>query len=63
MRRSDDNEEALRQRLVAYHEQTKPLAAYYEHQGILHRVDAAKMPREVWGQIATILDQHEGRKA
>ena len=29
IRRPDDNEEALKTRLAAYHEQTKPLAEYY----------------------------------
>ena len=29
IRRPDDNEDALKARLAAYHEQTKPLADYY----------------------------------
>ena len=29
IRRPDDNEDALKTRLAAYHEQTKPLAEYY----------------------------------
>lgn len=29
MKRSDDNEESLKARLIAYHEQTKPLAEFY----------------------------------
>ena len=38
-RRSDDNENVVRSRLVAYHEQTSPLADYYKQQGIFHQID------------------------
>ena len=33
MKRSDDNAEALKKRLQAYHEQTKPLVSYYNKRG------------------------------
>ncbi|MEO1329760.1 MAG: adenylate kinase [Pseudomonadota bacterium] len=39
-RRADDNAETVRARLVAYHEQTAPLVAFYEAKGVLSRVDA-----------------------
>src|SRR5690606_18366140 len=35
VRRADDNEETVRQRLVAYHVDTAPLIAYYENRGKL----------------------------
>lgn len=38
-RRPDDNAETVRQRLSAYHEQTAPLSAYYEQQGVLRSLD------------------------
>ncbi len=38
-RRADDNAATVRERLKAYHAQTEPIAAYYEKQGILKRVD------------------------
>lgn len=38
-RRADDNAETVRARLVAYHEDTAPLIAYYEARGKLHEVD------------------------
>ena len=38
-RRSDDNEEAVRSRLVAYHGQTAPLLPYYRKQNVLKTVD------------------------
>ena len=37
--RDDDNAEALRRRLVAFREQTAPLLAYYQLQGVLRTVD------------------------
>jgi adenylate kinase len=36
--RSDDNLESIRQRLKVYHDQTAPLIAYYEKQGVVRRV-------------------------
>jgi adenylate kinase len=37
--RDDDNAEALRRRLVTFREQTAPLIAYYQLQGVLRTVD------------------------
>jgi adenylate kinase len=36
--RSDDNLESIRTRLKVYHDQTQPLIAYYEKQGVVRRV-------------------------
>ncbi len=36
--RSDDNLESIKTRLKVYHEQTQPLIAYYERQGVVRRV-------------------------
>ena len=38
-RRADDNESTVLQRLGAYHEQTAPLAEWYDAKGIFHRID------------------------
>ncbi len=38
-RRSDDNEETVKSRLKAYHEQTAPLLPFYEDKGLLRVVD------------------------
>jgi adenylate kinase len=38
--RDDDREEVIRHRLSVYHQDTAPLAEYYEKSGLLHRVDA-----------------------
>ncbi|MBI1722565.1 MAG: adenylate kinase [Gemmatimonadetes bacterium] len=36
--RSDDNLQSIRQRLMVYQEQTAPLVAYYDGQGVVRRV-------------------------
>ena len=38
-RRADDNKETVQSRLAAYHEQTSPLAEWYENRGVFHRVN------------------------
>ena len=38
-RRADDNEETVLSRLHAYHEQTSPLAEWYNERGILYNID------------------------
>jgi adenylate kinase len=42
IQRDDDTEEAIRNRLQEYHEQTEPLKDYYEERGILVTVDASQ---------------------
>jgi len=44
LQRADDNEETIRQRLEAYHKQTRPLIEYYRGQGVLHIIDGNKGP-------------------
>ena len=39
VQREDDNEETVRNRLSAYHEQTAPLADWYQDRGVLVRID------------------------
>jgi adenylate kinase len=41
IQRDDDREEVIRRRLSVYHEDTAPLAEYYEKSGLLHKVDAS----------------------
>jgi adenylate kinase len=45
--RADDNEDTIRQRLVAYEEQTSPLVEYYRKKGMLHVVDGSKEPEVI----------------
>ena len=41
-RRADDNESTVLQRLGAYHEQTSPLAEWYDAKGIFHRINGER---------------------
>ena len=47
VQREDDTEEAIRNRLETYHEETEPLKDYYEEKGILVTVDATQDIDEV----------------
>ncbi|MBI5499707.1 MAG: adenylate kinase [Deltaproteobacteria bacterium] len=49
--RDDDKEATIRNRLKVYHDQTSPLAEYYERQGVLRRVAGDGKPEEVRGRI------------
>ena len=55
VQREDDKPETIRNRLAVYHEQTAPLADYYDNLGLLHRFDGSAAPAEVFTHIrATI---------
>jgi adenylate kinase len=53
--RSDDNEEAIQQRLALYDEMTKPLFDYYAGSNRLYKVDGTRAPEEVFNQIEEIV--------
>ncbi len=55
-RRPDDNEEALRTRLMAYYKDTSPLIGYYYAKGKLKRIDGLGEIEEVAARIAGALD-------
>lgn len=62
MRRSDDNAEALKKRLEAYHQQTRPLASYYALRGIHYKIDATLSASRVFENIDSIfLSQRQQR--
>lgn len=42
IQRPDDNEMAIRNRLRIYHDQTKPVIAFYRDKGVLREIDASK---------------------
>ncbi|EFN79144.1 Adenylate kinase isoenzyme 2, mitochondrial [Harpegnathos saltator] len=54
IKRSDDNAEALKKRLVTYHTQTQPLVDYYALQGIHYYVNAAQTTDKVFKDIDQI---------
>jgi adenylate kinase len=53
--RDDDKPEVIRNRLDRYHTETEPLVAYYEGQGILHRIDGGAPPDDVAEGIRAVL--------
>ena len=56
-RRADDSEETVRTRLAAYHEQTSPLATWYEQKGLLHRIDGNASIDEVGVRISKVINE------
>ena len=54
-RRPDDNEEALRTRLMAYYKDTSPLIGYYYAKNKLKRIDGLGEIDEVAGRISDAL--------
>ncbi|XP_023712651.1 adenylate kinase [Cryptotermes secundus] len=62
IRRDDDNVDALKKRLEAYHKQTKPLIDYYSFRGIHYRIDAAESAANVFGCIDKIFLENCARK-
>ena len=55
IRRADDNEETVRARLKAYHEQTAPIAQFYGDLGILFSVDGMADIDVVSRQLESII--------
>ena len=61
VQRADDRPEVVKQRLVAYERQTKPLSDYYRRQGVLETVDGAASMEEVSRKLARIVDRVASR--
>jgi adenylate kinase len=53
--RADDSPEVIRQRLVAYRNQTEPLLAYYAPGGRLKTVDGLGTVEEIFARIQKVL--------
>jgi adenylate kinase len=56
VQREDDKPEVVQQRLMVYHEQTRPLMDFYEAEGLLQRIDASGAPAQVARRVIEILD-------
>lgn len=54
-RRADDNEETVRGRLKAYHDQTAPIVAYYSGKGNLTSIDGMAAIEEVTAKLSDII--------
>jgi adenylate kinase len=53
--RSDDNEQTIRQRLVTYENQTRPLIDYYARQKLLHDFKGDGAPETITRQLCEFL--------
>jgi adenylate kinase len=49
--REDDREDVIRTRLQVYHDQTEPLIAYYDGEGLLRRFDGRRSADDVHAHI------------
>ena len=58
--RADDTPEVIRQRLVAYREQTQPLLEYYGRRGLLRSIDGLGSVDEVFERAKAVLDAATG---
>ncbi|KAH6670056.1 adenylate kinase 1 [Halenospora varia] len=56
VQRSDDNAEALKKRLVTYHQQTSPVVGYYQKTGIWKGIDASQEPGQVWKSLLGVFE-------
>jgi adenylate kinase len=54
IRRPDDKAEVVKQRLVAYNQQTKPVIDHYKH-GDFHNINADRPPAEITREIERIV--------
>ncbi len=60
--RDDDRPEVIRERLRAYHAQTRPLVDYYRSQGVLDTIEGSGAPPEVYERIrAAVRRRQEAR--
>lgn len=62
IRRLDDNEDTLKQRLHSYHTYTMPLMQYYQKSGVLTRVNASEKADVVYSNIKEVFDKATARK-
>ena len=53
--RADDKPEVIRQRLVAYRQQTEPLLQYYGKKGLLKSVDGLGTVDQIFERIEKVL--------
>jgi len=58
--RADDQPEVIRQRLVAYRQQTEPLLDYYGKAGLLTSVDGLGSVDEIFDRMKAVLDPIAG---
>jgi adenylate kinase len=55
--RADDRPDVIRQRLVAYRQQTEPLLAYYAKSGLLKSIDGLGNVDDIFARIEAVSNQ------
>jgi adenylate kinase len=55
IQRDDDKPDVIRNRLVVYHDKTKPLVDFYDQRGLLRRIDGTRDPADVHGHIRAVI--------
>lgn len=55
--RADDKPNVIKQRLVAYRQQTEPLLRYYARAGLLKSIDGLGTIEEIFNRAKAVLDQ------
>lgn len=55
-RRNDDDEETLKRRMAEYREKSEPLNSHYAGLGLLRRIDANRIPAEVFADISSAIE-------
>jgi adenylate kinase len=58
--RADDKPEVIRQRLVAYRDQTAPLLAYYGNKSLLRSIDGLGSVDDIFARVRQVLDPLAG---
>jgi len=58
--RSDDNPDSLKKRVVTYNNDTMPIINHFNELNLVRKVDAAKNPEEVFGQVKELFKKFTG---
>jgi adenylate kinase len=53
--RDDDKPDVIKNRLKVYHDQTEPVASYYDEQGVLRRIDGTREAADVHDHIRAVI--------
>jgi len=59
--RSDDNIESIKKRFTTYLNETMPILQYYEHQGMVHKIDGTREVDDVWADSKAAVATMERR--
>jgi len=59
VQRRDDTAEVVRQRIMAYHQQTAPLVSYYQDQRNIHHIDGNVAIDQVTKALCSVMDDSQ----